>query len=125
MSQQLEMLCRSEFVIERNQYSTAIKNRIRRNQPLRLVRHDDRSAISRIEIRILEGARQWQCNLFEIRVGEPDLFAIAIRLDQAYFSGEAVECITQRRAQTGILPLIKHLRSGRPLIVDGGILNCT
>src|SRR5579871_1356412 len=108
MRQQLDVLGRVELVIEGDEYAAAIKNRVRRDQPFRLIGHDDRGAITRGETGLLKRGRERQCGLFELRVREAGLFAVAIGLDQADLVGPAVERVLQRRAQPGILGEIKH-----------------
>ena len=95
MSQQLQMLGSRELVVERNQHAAAKKNRVRRDQPLRLVRHDDGGAIVGIEIGVFESAGQRQSNFFEIGVRQAKFFAIALGLDEAHFRGEAVESVAK------------------------------
>ena len=97
-----------QLVVERNQHAAAVENRIRRDQPLRLIRHDDGGAVAGIEIGVFESARQRQGDLFEIGVGQADFFAIALGFDQADFGGKAVERIAQRRAQACVLAEIEH-----------------
>ncbi len=102
------MLAGAQFVVEWNQHAAAKKDRIGGDQPLRLVRHDDRGAVVRVELRVFERARQRQRDFLEIGIGQPQLFAVALGFDQADFGRIAVERIAQGCAQTGVLAEIKH-----------------
>src|SRR5713101_9840229 len=102
------MLHRRELVIQRNQHPAAKENRIRRNQPLRLIRHDDRRTIPNLELRVLQSTAKWTRHLLEVGVCKAHLLAVAIRFNQAGFVGPALQRIPQRRAQAGILTEIKH-----------------
>ena len=108
MREQLQMFGRGQLVVERHQHAAAVKDRIGRNQPLRLIRHDDGGAVAGIVIGVLQSAGQRQRNLFEIGIRQADFFAIALRFDQADFGGKAVERIAQRGAQTRVLAEIEH-----------------
>src|ERR1700733_11214520 len=108
------MLRRRQFVVQRNQYSAAKENRIRRNQPLRLIRHDDRSPVAHFEIGVLERATQRPCHFLEIGISKPHLLAVAIGFNQASFVGPAIESSAQSRAQAGILMEIKHYSAVSP-----------
>ena len=57
MRQKLQLFISRQFVIERNQHAAAKENRISRNQPFRLIRHDNRGPRPVLEIRPL-AARQ-------------------------------------------------------------------
>src|SRR5579863_8841575 len=96
---QLKMLDGAEFVIEGHQHTAAIENRIRGNQPLRLVGHDDRRAIAGFELSVLQSASQGQSDLFEIGVGESGLLSIPVRLDEAKFIRPTVQRIPQRSTE--------------------------
>ena len=106
--QQLQMLGRGQLVIERHQHSAAMKNGVGRNQPLRLIGHDDGGAIAGLELGVLERARQGHRHFFEIGVSKAGLFLVAVRFDQAGFVRPAVERLAQRRAQAGVLVEIEH-----------------
>ncbi len=110
MGEQLKVLSRAEFVVERHKNATAIEDRIGRDQPFRLIGHDDRGAIVRIEVSVFEGAGERQCDLFEIGIGETKLFAITLRLNQTDFGGKAIKGIAQGGAETGVLTEIEHQR---------------
>ena len=120
--QQLQMLGGSEFVVERHQYAAAIENRIRGNQPLRLIGHDDRGAIPGLEPGILQRTSQRQSNLFEIRVGKPSFFSIPVRLDQANFVWPTVQRIPQRSTEAAVLVEIEHQESA--ITIDAATRNC-
>ncbi len=47
---------------------------------------------------------------FEIGVGQPEFFAVALGFDEADFGGEAVESIAQGRAEACVLTEIEHRR---------------
>ena len=108
MCQQLHVLRRRELIVERHQHPACIKNRICRQQPLRLIGHDDRRAITRLEVSILQSPRQGQRHLFEIRIGEAGLLPVAIGFDQAGFIGPAVDRVAQGSPQALILAEIEH-----------------
>ena len=54
MLEQLPLLIRREFVIERNQNAAGVKNRIGGDKPLGLIRHDDAGAIAGGEAPVLQ-----------------------------------------------------------------------
>src|ERR1700690_4664930 len=85
-----------------------MENRVRRNQPLRLIRHDDGGALAGIEIRIFESAGQGQSDFLETEIRQPNFLAIAVRLDQAHLGGKAVERIEQGRAKARVLSESEH-----------------
>src|SRR5260370_815092 len=82
-------------VIEGHHSSATIENGIIRDQPFRLIGHDDGRAISGIEVRILERPRQGKRDLFEVGIGEADLLPITLGLNQAALTGEAVQRVAQ------------------------------
>ena len=102
------MFVRGQLVIQRDEHTSAIKNGIGGNQPLRLIRHDDSCTLARIEASILKRAGQWQSDLFEIGIGQSNFFAVAIGFDEADFAAESIERITQGCAQTRVLAEIEH-----------------
>src|ERR1700687_2062410 len=108
MRQQLQMLRRRQFVIPRNQHAAAEKNRVCRNQPLRLIGHDDRRAVPHLEIGVLKRAAKRTRHFLKVRVGKPHFFAVAIGFNQAGFVGPALQRILERCTQAGILAEIKH-----------------
>ncbi len=110
MGEQLQMLGGGELVIERDQNAAAIEDGIGRDQPFRLIGHDDGGAVVGVEIGVFQSAGQRQRDFFEIGIGQAEFFAIALGFDQADFGGEAVERIAQRRAQTGVLAEIEHMK---------------
>ena len=99
MGQQRKMLSAREFVIEGDEDAAAIKNCVGRNQPLRLIRHDDGGAVARSKARVLQGARQRERRLLKIGVSEPGAFGVAVRFNQADFVGPAVQSVPQSFAQ--------------------------
>src|SRR5207248_8471515 len=102
------MLFGSEFVIKRNQHPSNLKDRVRRNQPLRLIGHDDCGTLSRIKFGVLKSTRQRGGSLLEVGIGETGALAIAIRLDQASLIRPAIEGIAERSAETCVLVEIEH-----------------
>ncbi len=54
--QQLQMLFRGQLVIEWHEHAAAEKDRVSRNQPFRLIGHDDRAPVPFPVVRILQGA---------------------------------------------------------------------
>src|SRR4051794_24931358 len=108
--QQLPMLGGSELVVEWNEYATGEKDGIRGNQPLRLIGHDNCSAIARLERGVLQGSREWMRSFLEITIGEPVFFSLTIGFDQADFVGEFVQCILQGGANGLVIREIEHYR---------------
>ncbi len=108
MFEQLQLLFRRQFVIQRDQHPPAVKNSVGGNQPLRLIRHEDRRAVSRVELGILQRPGQGQADFFEVGIGKPRLFPVAIGFDQAGLTAETVQGVAQRRAQTAIFSEIEH-----------------
>ena len=108
MRQQFEVFGRAELVIERNHDAAAVENGVGGNQPFRLVGHDDRRPVARVEVRILQGSQQTPSQPLKIRVGEPQLLAVAIRLDEASLVRTAIKRIAQGCAQTRVLRQVQH-----------------
>ena len=106
--QQLQVFRRRELVVQGHQDTTTVENGVGRNQPFRLVGHDDRGAIVRVKFRVFESAGQRQGDLFKIRISQAKFFTVAFCLDQADFGRIAVEGIAQGSAETRILSEIKH-----------------
>jgi hypothetical protein len=79
--QQLQVFCGSEFVVQRHQHATAIKNRIGGDQPLRLVGHDDGSAVADLKFSILKSAGKGMGHFLEVRIGHADFFPVAVGFD--------------------------------------------
>ena len=88
MFQQLPLLIRREFVIERHQHAAGIKYRVRPDQPLGLIGHDDRGAIARSKSRILQRLRDRHGAISKFPVRQPEIFALSVRLDEAGFIGK-------------------------------------
>ncbi len=88
MFQQLPLLIRREFVIERHQHAARIKYRVRGDQPLGLIGHNDRGAISRRKSRVLQRFRDRHSAISKFPVRQPVIFALAVRLDEAGFIGK-------------------------------------
>src|SRR6266705_3628635 len=102
------MLFGGQFVIERDKHSSDLKDRVRRNQPLRLISHDDGGTVSGTEFRVLKSTRQGRGSLLEVGISETSALAIAVRLDQASLIGPAIEGIAKRSAETCVLFEIEH-----------------
>ena len=83
MPQQLPVLGRRELVVERNEHTAGEEDRVGRDQPLRLIRHDDRGAIARREAGILQRTSQRMRPLLKFPIRQPFFLALAIRFDQA------------------------------------------
>src|ERR1051326_2049973 len=114
VSQQLQVFRRSQLVIKRNDHTTRIKNRVRRHQPLRLIRHDYRGTIKGLEIRVLQGSRQRERHVLEVGVSEAAFFLVAIGLDQTRLVRPALDSVAQSFAETVVLAQIEHERSISP-----------
>src|SRR5690348_2809197 len=110
MVKELPLFIRREFVVERNQHATREENGIGRNQPLRLIRHDDAGAVSSSEACILQSLCHRMRALLEITIGEPLFLAIAVGFDQTHFAREAVQRITQRFSNGLIFGKVQHYR---------------
>ena len=102
------MLGCSQLVIQRNQYAAAERNGVCRNQPLRLVRHDDRRAVARLKVGVLKRTAKRARHFLKVGVGKPNFFAVAIGFNQAGFIGPVLQRILERCTETGILSEIKH-----------------
>ena len=108
MREQLKMLSGGELVIERNKNAAREKHGVRRNQPLGLIGHDDRGAVSRGKTRFFEGCRHGLGGFAELPVSEAGALVVAVRFDQADFLGPVSERIAQRRSQRIVFRQIKH-----------------
>ena len=106
--EQLKMFGGGEFVIERNENAAREKYGVRRNQPLGLIGHDDRGAISRGKARFFESGRHGLGGFAKLPVGEAGALVVAVRFDQADFLGPVSERIAQRRSQRIVFRQIKH-----------------
>ena len=76
------MLSGGEFEVDRNQDTTRVEHRIRRDEPLRLVRHDDRGSIGFSKSRGLQGRSDPLRSRLEVAVREPTILTFAIGLDE-------------------------------------------
>ncbi len=88
--QQGQMFRRRKFVVERHHYTAAVEHRICRNQPFRLIGHNDRGAVTTAaNPAILESAasqRSSARHVAKLAVGQPAAFSpVAVRFDQANF----------------------------------------
>jgi hypothetical protein len=55
--------------------------RKRRNQPFRLIRHDDGGTVSGFELGVLQCPRERQSQFFEVGISETRFLFVAIALD--------------------------------------------
>ena len=110
MFEKLPLFVRREFIVERNQRATCEENGIGRNQPLRLIGHDDAGSIARGETSILQGFRQRMRAFLEIAVREPFLLPFAVGFNQTHFPGKAVQRILQRCSDGLVFSKIEHYR---------------
>ena len=81
MRKKRELLLRRQFVIEGNQHAAHMENRVRGNQPLRLIRHDDGGAVAGAESALLQRSSERQRGFFELAIGEAILLALAVGFD--------------------------------------------
>ena len=108
MRQQLQMLGGGELVIERHEHAARKKHGVGRDQPLRLIGHDDRGAVSGGKAGIFQRRRQRFGRFAELPVGQARVLAFAVGFDQADFVRPAVERIAQRRAQRVVFCQVEH-----------------
>src|SRR5439155_2424765 len=108
MREQLQLLSSAEFVVERNQDSTAVKDRVSGDQPLGLVGHDDGGAITGREVLILKSARERHGQFLEVRVSQASALALAVGFNQASLVGEAVDGVAQCCAERAVLIEVEH-----------------
>ena len=90
MFEELPLFIGRELIVERHQHAPSKEDGICRNQPPRLIRHDDAGAISRGEACILESFRQLMGARLEIAIRQAFLLALAVGLNQTHFGCEAV-----------------------------------
>ena len=76
------MLSGGEFEVDRNQDTTRVEHRIRRDEPLRLVRHDDRGSISVGKTRGLQGRSDQLRSRLEVAVSESTILTFAVGFDE-------------------------------------------
>ncbi len=115
-----------QLVIERDNHSPAIENGERRNQPFRLVGHDNGGAATGPKFDVFQGTGQRQSHLFKVGVSEPGFLLVPVGFDQADFVGPALQRVAQSRPQTGVLVKIQHEEvASLLLILDGAIKNWT
>ena len=76
------MLNRGQFEVDRNQNATAVEHRICRDEPLRLVGHDDGGAVGFVKSRGLQGRSDALGSSFEVAVRESAIFAFAVGFDE-------------------------------------------
>ena len=110
MLEQLPMVVRREFVIERHKDAATEEDGVGRDQPLRLIRHDDAGSSASGEAYVLQSFGQRMRTFFEISVSQALFFALAVRFDQAHFVRKLIQRIPQRFADRLILRQIQHRR---------------
>src|SRR5262249_11607683 len=110
MSEELPVFSRRQFVVERHERSSAKENGVGGNQPLRLVGHYDRSAVAGAERSVLQSLCEGQRALFEFAVGQPVIFEVAVRFDQADLRSVGFEGFAQGFANRGVVRKIQHYR---------------
>src|SRR5690242_17349852 len=108
MLEELPLLFRGEFVIERDEHAAAIENRAGGNQPLGLIGHDDGCAVVGLEACVLQSLGQKLCALFEIAISEALFLAASIRFDEANLRSKLVERVLQRGPDGLIAGQVKH-----------------
>src|SRR6185437_12478935 len=106
--EKLQMFRGSKFVIKRHENAAAMKNGVSRNQPLRLIRHDDRGPRVGRKSRVLQRTGERQRSCFELPVGQAAIFAVAVGFDEANFIGPAFKRGAQGCAQLGIMPEVEQ-----------------
>src|ERR1700737_1760539 len=110
MLEEVPLLVGCELVVERYEHATAIKDRVRRDQPFGLIRHNDRRAIAGLETGFLQRFREWMRALLEAAIRDALFLAIAVGFDQACFRGELIQRILQRGADGLILGELEHYK---------------
>ena len=110
MLEQLPLLIGSEFVIERNQRAARKKNGVGRDQPLRLIRHDNAGAIARCKACVLQSLGQRMRPRLEFAIRQPLFLALAVRFDQAHFIRKLIQRILQRLPDGLIFGKVQHYR---------------
>jgi len=110
MFEQLPLLVRRKFVIERNENAAGKKNGVSRNQPLRLIRHDDAGARAGGETAVLQSLGQRMCAFLEGTVGQALFFARSVRFDQTHFVRKLIQRVSQRFADGLIFRKVQHYR---------------
>src|ERR1022692_4414393 len=102
------MLIRGEFVVEGHKHASAVEDYISRNQPLRLIRHDNRPAITGLECSVLQRASDWRGDIFEVRIGEACFFLVPVRFNQTELIRPLLQRVTQSGSETTVSGEIKH-----------------
>ena len=108
MFEQLPVFDGSELVIERHENAAGEKNRIGGDEPLRLVRHDDGSAIAGDESHILQGTSKRVSAALKVFISQTLFFAVAVSFDQTSFGGKGRHRILQRSADRLIFGKVQH-----------------
>ncbi len=110
MFEQLPLLVRRQFVIERNENATCEKNRVSRNQPLRLIGHDDAGASAGGEAAVLQSFRKRKRALLEGAISQAFFLALAVGFDQAHFIRKLIQRIPKRFADGLNFGKVQHYR---------------
>src|SRR5260370_5042207 len=110
MLEQLPLFVRGQFVIEWNENATREKNRVCRDQPLRLIGHDDAGASAGREAAILQSFRKRKRAFLEVAVRQALFLTLAVRLDQTYFVRKLIQRIPQRFADGLNFGKVQHYR---------------
>jgi hypothetical protein len=110
MFEELPLFLRSEFVVERNQRASRVKNGVRGNQPLRLIRHDDAGSPAACEPGVLQSPRQRMRPRSKFAIRHTLLLTLAIRFDQAHFIRKLIQRILKRLADGLIFGKVQHYR---------------
>ena len=117
--QQRQVLAGSQLVVERHQHAAAAKHGIGGDQPLGLIGHDNRGAITGGKAGFLQRRGQRQRGFGELPVGEPRALALAIGFDQADLVRPAFDRRGQRRAQGFVFSEIEHNSTCAQLAAKG------
>ena len=112
MVEQGQVLGRSKLVIERNQHAAAAENGVRRDQPFRLIGHDDGGAVAGGKTGLLNRAGQDQRGIGKLAIGQPGAFTLAIGFDQADFVRPFFDRCSQRVPEAIVLCQVQQRRSG-------------
>src|SRR6266571_3399569 len=104
------MLVRRQFVIERNEYTTAKEDGVCRDQPFRLICHDDAGAVTGGESGFLQSLGQRERAPLELAISQTFFLALAVGLDQTHFFRKPIQRISQRFADGLVFGKVQHYR---------------
>src|SRR5215470_2188077 len=108
--QKLPVFGRSELVVERNQNSAGIENRVSRNQPLGLIGHDDAGAVAAGKASLSQGAGERERAFAEFGIAKALFFAFPIGFDQAGLLREYLNRFLECGSNGGVLREVQHYR---------------